>query len=97
MRHLVAHGCVDREALDTCLKTKTRNRLEEILVSVNGTLSMHQREFLNMMLVYLDQIEGHKRQIEASIDAEILKHSVNSLSRCNATTVYFRSKGWKST
>ena len=75
MRHLVAHGCVDREALDTCLKTKTRNRLEEILVSVNGTLSMHQREFLNMMLVYLDQIEGHKRQVEASIDTEILKHS----------------------
>jgi len=75
MRHLVAHGSVERDALDTCLKTKTRNRLEEILVSVNGTLSMHQREFLSMMLGYLEQIEGHKKQIENAIDAEVLKHT----------------------
>jgi len=75
MRHLVAHGSVDRDALDTCLKTKTRKRLEEILVSVNGTLSMHQREFLSMMLGYLEQIEDHKKQVENAIDAEILKHT----------------------
>ena len=75
MRHLVAHGSIDREALDVCLKTKARNRMEEILVSVNGNLSSHQREFLSMMLEYLEQIERHKKQVESSIDAETLKHS----------------------
>ena len=75
MRHLVEHGSVDREALDICLKTQTRNRLEEILISLNGSLSAHQREFLNMMLEYLEQIERHKKQVEAAIETEIEKHS----------------------
>lgn len=75
MRHLVAHGSIDREGMDRCLKTQTRNRLEEILISANGTLSAHQREFLSMMLSYLEQIESHKKQVEEAIDSEILKHS----------------------
>ena len=75
MRYLVAHGSIDRDALDKCLKTKTRNRIEEILISVNGNLSAHQRNFLDMMLGYLEQIELHKKQVESSIDAEILKHT----------------------
>ncbi len=54
MRHLAAHGSIDRDALDNCLKTKTRNRMDEILVSVNGSLSAHQREFLDMTLGYLE-------------------------------------------
>lgn len=75
MRYLAEHGSIDREALDNCLKTKTRSRIDEILVSVNGSLSAHQREFLSMMLGYLEQIERHKRQIEVSIEAEIARHS----------------------
>jgi Transposase and inactivated derivatives len=75
MRHLVAHGQIDREGLDLCLKTKTRNRIEEILVSINGYLSEHQRQFLIMMLSHLEQIETHKKQVEDAIESEIVKHS----------------------
>jgi len=75
MRHLVVHGSIDREGLDKCLKTQTRNRLEDVLISVNGSLSTHQREFLSMMLGYLEQIERHKKEVEIAIDAEIEKHS----------------------
>ena len=36
IRHLTEHGQIDRPALDSCLKTTTRNRIDEILMSVNG-------------------------------------------------------------
>lgn len=42
IRHLMEHGSIDREALDKCLKTQTRKRMDEILVALNGTLSEHQ-------------------------------------------------------
>ena len=63
------------EELDKCLKTKTRHKIKEIMVSVNGTLSEHQCLFLQMQLTYLEQIEAHKRTIEAAIDEEIVRHS----------------------
>jgi len=75
MRHLVAHGSINREGLDACLKTQTRNRIDDILISVNGSLSVHQRDFLSMMLAYLEQIELHKKQVETAIDNEIVKQS----------------------
>jgi len=75
IRHLIEHGSIDREALDKCLKTKTRNRIDEILVALNGTLSQHQRDFLRMMFGHLEDIEAHKRKIETEIDTEVLRHS----------------------
>lgn len=75
IRHLIEHGSMTREGLDKCLKTKTRNRLDEILVALNGSLSKHQRDFLQMIFGYLEQIEAHKRTIEAEIAAEIVRHS----------------------
>ena len=37
--HLMEHGQIDKMSLDSYLKTKTRKRIDEILMSVNGTLS----------------------------------------------------------
>jgi transposase len=75
MRHLAEHGGIDREGLDKCLKTKTRHKINEILVAVNGTLSNHQCGFLKMMLAYLEEIETHKRLVESAIEEEVMKHS----------------------
>ena len=50
IHYLIKHGQIDKTALDTCLKTKTRNRIDEILMSVNGTLSNHQRAFLEILM-----------------------------------------------
>lgn len=56
--HLIEHGQIDRAALDSCLKTKTRNRIDEILMSVNGTLSEHQKGFLNLLVSEREPFEG---------------------------------------
>lgn len=75
IRHLIEHGSITREGLDKCLKTQTRNRIDEILVALNGSLSKHQRDFLRMIFGYLEQIQAHKRTIEDEIAAEIVRHS----------------------
>ena len=53
--HLAKHG----HALDSCLKTKTRNRIDEILMSVNGTLSEHQKTFLKILMDHYDSLKEH--------------------------------------
>ena len=75
IRHLIEHGSITREGLDKCLKTQTRNRIDEILVALNGSLSKHQRDFLRMIFSYLEQIQAHKKTIEDAIAAEIVRHS----------------------
>lgn len=75
IRHLFTHGSITKEELDKCLKTKTRSKIDQILVAVNGSLSKHQQNFLKLMFEHLEQIESHKKVIEASIDNEIVNHS----------------------
>ena len=75
IRHLIERGSIDREALDKCLKTKTRNRIDEILVALNGSLSVHQRRFLNIVFLHLEDLEAHKHTIEDEITEEVLKHT----------------------
>lgn len=74
IRYLIQHGSMDRTALDSCLKTKTRNRIDEILIALNGTLSLHQRGFLSMAFSHLESLEAHKNVIEDAIAAEIIEH-----------------------
>lgn len=83
IRHLIANGSITREALDKCLKTKTRNRIDEILVALNGTLSKHQRDFLQMIFNYLEQIEAHKQTIESAIDTEVTVHTDALIALCS--------------
>lgn len=78
IRHLIQHGSIDRDGLDLCLKAKARNRIDEILVSLNGTLSKHQRDFLKMIFEHLEDLEDlekHKRFVEDAICEEVKKHS----------------------
>ena len=75
IRHLIAHGNMTMEALDKCLKTKTRARINEIMIAVNGQLSPHQRTCLRMMLSHLETLEAHMHEVEAEIENEIAVHS----------------------
>lgn len=63
IRHLTEHGQIDRSTLDSCLKTKTRNRIDEILMSVNGTLSEHQKAFLKILIEHYDSLKEHLAEI----------------------------------
>ncbi len=65
--HLIKYGSIDRNSLNKCLKTKTRHRLDEILAALNGTLSAHQRDFLNLMLEHYDTLRFHLAEVETSI------------------------------
>lgn len=75
IRHLIQNGSIDRAALDKCLKTQTRKRIDQILVALNGSLSIHQRGFLAMTFGHLETLETHRKAIEDAIAHEILKHS----------------------
>lgn len=75
IRHLIQNGSIDRAALDKCLKAKTRNRMDQILIALNGDLSLHQRKFLSMAFGHLEQLEAHRKAVEDEISKEILKHS----------------------
>lgn len=75
IRHLIQNGSIDREALGKYLKTQTRNRIDEILVALNGSLSMHQRSFLSMVFHHLEQLESHKGEVEDAIAEEIVRQS----------------------
>ncbi|MBU5583502.1 hypothetical protein KQJ29_27545, partial [Enterococcus sp. S181_ASV_20] len=55
IHHLISFGSIDRESLDKCLKTQTRKNIDKILIAVNGHLSIHQRNFLQMLLNHLNR------------------------------------------
>ncbi len=69
--HLIEHGQIDKTALDSCLKTKTRNRIDEILMSVNGTLSEHQKAFLRILMTHYDSLKKHLAEIETSLEEDM--------------------------
>ena len=71
IRHPTEHGQIDRPALDSCLKTKTRNRIDEILMSVNGTLPEHQKAFLKILMDHYDSLKEHLAEIEKSLEADM--------------------------
>lgn len=90
INHLINYGQIDRKALDACLRTKTRNKINEILIAVNGTLSEHQRGFLKMLLSHLESLQNHLKEVEDSINNEIEEFSkhveqLNSISGISST------------
>lgn len=72
---LIEHGQIDKEHLNQCLKTKTRHKIDEIMVAVNGTLSEHQKNFLKMLVSHLDVLDSHLRDVESSIVLEVKQFS----------------------
>lgn len=67
--HLIEHGQIDRASLDCCLKTKARKRMDEIqiLMSVNGTLSEHQKSFLKILMSHYDSLKEHLTEVETNL------------------------------
>ena len=74
MCHLIARGSINLDDLDSCLKGQTRRNINNILVSVNGTMSMHQQQFLAISLDHLEMLDAHLNQIEQAIEEEIQKY-----------------------
>ena len=69
--HLMEHGQIDKATLDSCLKTKTRNRIGEILMSVNGTLSEHQKTFLKILMTHYNSLKEHLTEVETNLEEDM--------------------------
>jgi transposase len=72
---LCSHGQVTRADLVRVLRTKTRHKINDILVSANGTLSDHGRKTLSMMLDHLKTLESHCASVESEIAGTVAAHT----------------------
>jgi len=75
MNYLIQHGKISMEVLNDCLKTKTRHKINDIMIAVNGTLSIEQQNFLKMLLSHLDMLYEHLKEIENVIKTEVNQFS----------------------
>ncbi len=71
LRHLVDHGQIDKASLGSCLKTKARNRIDKLPMSVNGTLSEHQKVFLKILMSHYDSLKEHLSEIEQRLETDM--------------------------
>jgi transposase len=71
IRHLIARGSINLEELDRCIKGQTRWNSNNILISVNGTMSRHQQQLLAISLDHLEVLETYLNQVEQAIEEEI--------------------------
>lgn len=83
INHLANHGRIEKEQLDACLRTKTRRKIDEIMIAVNGTLSTHQQSFLKMLLSHLDTLYAHLHDIENTIGIEVERFSAHMTALCS--------------
>lgn len=74
INHLATHGSITLQDLDGYLKTKTRNKTNDIMTAMNGRLSSHQKLFLKMLLKHLEQLESNLSEVESEIATEVQKY-----------------------
>jgi len=67
MQVLVEAGSISRRSLDLCLKGRARRKASEILSSLNGTLSMSQRQLLKTQLAHLADLRENLQEVEEQI------------------------------
>jgi len=73
IEHISRYGSIASEEVEYYLKTKARNKLQEIKLSVNGRMNKHQRDFLKLLFKHLDETYEHLREIEENINSELEK------------------------
>lgn len=81
--HLIEYGEIDKQTLNRCLKTKTRLKIDDILIATNGHLSDDQRFFLKTLMSHLDMIIDHLNEIELSIQSFIQRFDKAVMLLCS--------------
>jgi transposase len=67
MHQLVQIGYITSQSLNICLKARARQKADEILSSLNGTMSIPQRKLLKMQLAHLADLQANLREVEEEI------------------------------
>jgi transposase len=70
MQQLIQVGHISEEALRICLKGRARQKAADILSSLNGTLSLPQRQLLKMQLAHLKDLQDNLREVEEQIQKD---------------------------
>lgn len=70
MEQLVQVGSITSQSLEACLKGRTRQRAGDILASLNGILSMPQRQLLKLQLAHLRDLQDNLHEVEAQIRSD---------------------------
>lgn len=67
MEQLVQVGYISKHSLEDCLKGRARQKANEILVNLNGTLSGPQRKLLKRQLAHLQDLQDNLAEVEQDI------------------------------
>jgi transposase len=67
MQQLVQVGSISEQSLKVCLKGRARQKTADILSSLNGTLSLPQRQLLKMQLSHLKDLQDNLLEVEEEI------------------------------
>lgn len=73
MQQLVQVGSITSQSLDTCLKGRSRQKAAEILSSLNGVLSLPQRQLLKLQLAHLNDLQDNLQEVEEQIRNDFTK------------------------
>lgn len=76
INHLAQHRAITPSEVEGYVKSRARAKLADIKLSVNGSLSVHQQEFLNILLKRLDETAEHLAHVEASITDKLKEYSI---------------------
>ncbi len=74
MHQLVQVGSISSQSLEGCLKGRARQKAAEILSSLNGTLSVPQRQLLAMQLAHLKDLQDNLQEVEDQIRDDFNKY-----------------------
>ena len=69
MQQLVQVGYISKASLERCLKGRARQKTNDILTNLNGTLSIPQRNLLRWQLSHLQDLQDNLVEIEQDIQA----------------------------
>jgi transposase len=67
MHQLIRVGLISKQSLDHCLKGRARQKANDILSSLNGTLSLPQRKLLDLQLAHLKDLQDNLREVDEQI------------------------------
>lgn len=73
LNHIMNHGKVSIEELESLIKGTLRKKKSEIALAVNGSLNRHERNFLSMQMRHLVKIEENVEEINETIDEYLEK------------------------
>jgi len=74
MDHLAHHGKITPQEIEALVKGRARKKADEIKQAVNGQMDVHQREFLKLLLGWLDQHYEHLRQVEQKLEEKLKQY-----------------------